>query len=254
MVDLFTSSVFANAESLFYYARDPRSGRKVLTLEEIQALFARNREPAASSTIVNHNAKECMVESKVSQSKEELQDLKHEEVSKTMVGISEEKTSTAGNLNIPAVLTVMSPNEPPTNQDQQASDILSLKHEMQSADMQASAKRKLPPLRVSQHLSIEDEGLVKSQSAEFEASSPLQKTPSDGTETAQTTEAIKPQSVDEHRFPIDDGSLEAIAPTGNSAREASLDDHSNGKLHDARPKLLLPSAAHEQGELIHCEI
>ena len=40
--------MFANSAYLFYYARDPRPGVKPVSLEEIQALLAQNKEPAKS--------------------------------------------------------------------------------------------------------------------------------------------------------------------------------------------------------------
>ena len=41
--------VFANADSLFYYARDARLGKRLLSPEEIQALLSRAKEPEATN-------------------------------------------------------------------------------------------------------------------------------------------------------------------------------------------------------------
>ena len=41
--------VFANADSLFYYAREARLGNRPLSTEEIQALLNKAREPAAGN-------------------------------------------------------------------------------------------------------------------------------------------------------------------------------------------------------------
>lgn len=40
--------VFANADSLFYYAREARLGKRLLSPEEIQALLSRARDPVAT--------------------------------------------------------------------------------------------------------------------------------------------------------------------------------------------------------------
>ena len=251
---VFFFSVFANAESLFYYARDPRSGRKVLTLEEIQALFARNREQIAPDTIASqqtsHEAKEHVVEAKDSQGEEVVQDVKCEKDSAVMVTTSEE-TPRAPNENVSVQQTTNLADEIPASQDQQDKSPLSMERAPPPHNnTKASTKIKLPPLRVQHHLNIKEENAVKNLSEQFEANTPLQKIPIDAAEKDLTTEGNVPQSTDELVLVKTDTSTEGTDANGMTSGGTPDGAHCDDRvcINNIQANPLIPSATPEAGE------
>ena len=243
-------SVFANAESLFYYARDPRSERKVLTLKEIQALFARNREQIApdktSSQQSSHKPNEHQVQAKDFQSEKVCQDVRCENGSVLMATTSEEPFR-AANESVLVLQAVSSADEIPANRDQQDQNILSMPL---SLSMKASTKIKLPPLKVQHHLNIKEERVARSLSAEFEGNSPLQKVPSDATGEVQTTEEIGPKSVDTLVHLESGTSVEATDTNGITSRETPTEVQHCDQVcvSYVQPIPPIPSSAHQGGE------